>query len=88
MFTVGQRVIFNPGGSKWLGGDLKDAVGTIVRKGSYSTTYIIALDKAPEDNTGLSGYEPVTFSFEAYEGFIVPYNDGPAVQVKTLEAFI
>lgn len=87
MFTVGQRVIFNPGGSKWPG-KLIDGIGTIVRKGSYSTTYIIALDKAPEDNTGLSGYEPVTFSFESDEGFVVPYNDGPAVQVKTLEAFI
>ena len=86
MFTVGQRVIFNPGGSKWHG-DLSDGIGTIVRRGSYST-YIIALDKAPEDNTGLSGYEPVTFSFESAEDYIVPYDDGPAVQVKTLEAFI
>lgn len=87
MFTVGQRVIFNPGGSKWHG-DLSDGIGTIVRKGSHSTTYIIALDKAPEDNTGLSGYEPVTFSFESAEDYIVPYNDGPTVQIKTLEAFI
>lgn len=87
MFTVGQRVIFNPDGSKWPG-KLIDGIGTIVRNWARSTTYIIALDKAPEDNTGLSGYEPVTFSFESAEDYIVPYDDGPAVQVKTLEAFI
>lgn len=88
MFAIGQRVIFNPGGSKWKGGFLKDAVGTIVCSGSYSDTYVIALDEAPENDTGLSEYDPRTCRFESAECYIVPYNDGPAVQIKTLEAFI
>lgn len=87
MFAIGQRVIFNPGGSKWPG-YLRDGIGTIVANALRPNSYVVMLDEAPECDAGLSGYDPAARTFRSSGDYLVSYDDSPAVQIKTLEAFI
>lgn len=87
MFAIGQRVIFNPGGSQW-GGYLRDGIGTIVDSRPYTNVYVVMLDEAPACDEGLPNYNPSTRTFHSSGDYLVSYDDSPAVQIKTLEAFI